>query len=66
MLEVRHQYRRQGVAAQLIKCAQIEAKKHHAHVIFVQADTGPEDAAAISLYTKFGIREEGLHFDIPV
>jgi len=33
-----------------------------AYVIFVQADYG--DDPAIALYTKMGIREEVLHFDI--
>jgi aminoglycoside 3-N-acetyltransferase I len=32
----------------------------------VQADTAPEDAAAIALYSKLRVREEVLHFDIPV
>ncbi len=32
--------------------------------MFVQADTGEEDAPAIALYTKLGTREDGLHFDI--
>jgi aminoglycoside 3-N-acetyltransferase I len=31
-------------------------------VIFVQADRG--DDPAITLYTKLGVREEVLHFDI--
>jgi aminoglycoside 3-N-acetyltransferase I len=31
-------------------------------VIFVQADKG--DAPAVALYTKLGIREDVLHFDI--
>ena len=33
-----------------------------AYVMFVQADHG--DEAAIALYTKLGIREDVLHFDI--
>lgn len=37
-----------------------------AYVIFVQADTGFEDAAAVALYTKLGVREDVLHFDIAV
>jgi aminoglycoside 3-N-acetyltransferase I len=37
-----------------------------AYVIFVQADTGTEDAPAIALYTKLGTREDVLHFDIAV
>jgi hypothetical protein len=32
--------------------------------IFVQADRG--DAPVISLYSKFGTREEALHFDIKI
>ena len=32
------------------------------HVIFVQADY--VDGPAIALYTKLGLREEVLHFDI--
>jgi len=35
-----------------------------AWLIFVQAD--PVDAPAIALYTKLGIREDVLHFDIAV
>jgi aminoglycoside 3-N-acetyltransferase I len=35
-------------------------------VIFVQADTGMEDAGTIALYTKLGKREHVLHFDIAV
>lgn len=33
------------------------------YVIFVQADHG--DDPAIALYTKLGVREDVLHFDIP-
>ena len=33
-----------------------------AYVIFVQADYA--DAPAIALYTKLGVREDVLHFDI--
>jgi aminoglycoside 3-N-acetyltransferase I len=33
-------------------------------VIYVQADHG--DGPAIELYTKLGVREDVLHFDIPV
>lgn len=42
------------------------AARRKAYVIFVQADTAPEDEPAIALYTKLGTREEVLHFDIPV
>jgi aminoglycoside 3-N-acetyltransferase I len=33
-------------------------------VIYVQADYG--DDAAVALYEKLGLREEVMHFDIPV
>jgi aminoglycoside 3-N-acetyltransferase I len=33
-------------------------------VVFVQADLG--DEAAIALYSKLGVREEVLHFDLPM
>jgi hypothetical protein len=37
---------------------------HCNDVIFVQADIG--DDPAIALYTKLGVREDVLHFDIAV
>jgi aminoglycoside 3-N-acetyltransferase I len=65
-LAVAEQHRRQGVATALIIALKEIAAKRGAYVVFVQADTGPEDAAAIALYSKLGKREEVLHFDIPV
>lgn len=59
-------YRRQGIATALIERLKTIAKARGAYVIFVQADTGAEDEAAIALYTKLGVREDVLHFDIPV
>lgn len=57
-------HRRKGVATGLIeKLRQIGAVRG-AYVIFVQAD--PPDAPAVALYTKLGIREDVLHFDIAV
>ena len=41
------------------------ASARGACVIFVQADTGIEDQPAIALYSKLGVREAVLHFDIP-
>jgi aminoglycoside 3-N-acetyltransferase I len=58
--------RRQGIATALIRELQRIAAVRGAWVIYVQADTGPGDAAAIALYEKLGTREEVLHFDIPV
>lgn len=59
-------YRRQGVATSLINTLRSIAAERGAYVVFVQADTGIEDEAAIALYSKLGQREEVLHFDIPV
>ena len=59
-------HRRQGIATALIRALQDIAAARDAYVIFVQADTQPEDAAAIALYGKLGVREDVLHFDIPV
>jgi aminoglycoside 3-N-acetyltransferase I len=55
--------RRRGVATALIGELQKIAAARGAYVIYVQADHG--DDAAIALYTKLGIREDVLHFDIP-
>lgn len=59
-------YRRQGIATALIEALREIAAERGAWVIYVQADTGEEDAPAIALYTKLGTREDVLHFDIPV
>jgi aminoglycoside 3-N-acetyltransferase I len=58
--------RRQGIASSLIQELRRIAAARGAYVIFVQADTGVEDEAAIALYSKLGRREEVLHFDIDV
>lgn len=58
--------RRRGLATALIHHLQEIAARRGAWVIFVQADTAPEDAAAIALYSGLGRREEVLHFDIPI
>lgn len=57
-------YRRRGVATALIEALKPIAAARGAYVIFVQAD--PPDEPAVRLYTKLGIREDVLHFDIPV
>lgn len=59
-------HRREGVATALIKELKKIAAARGAYVIFVQADTAVEDEPAIALYTKLGLREDVLHFDIPV
>lgn len=63
-LAVDDSYRRQGIATRLIEELKSIGAKRGAYVILVQAD--PEDEPAISLYTKLGIREDVLHFDIPI
>lgn len=55
-------HRRRGIATALIEHLKGVAAASGAYVIFVQADIG--DAPAIALYTKLGIREDVLHFDI--
>lgn len=65
-LAVAATHRRQGIATALIGALQDIAAARGAWVIFVQADTAPEDEAAIALYSKLGVREEVLHFDLPV
>lgn len=65
-LAVAAEYRRQGIATALIEALKDTAAARGAYVIFIQADTGPEDEAAIALYSKLGIKEKVLHFDIPV
>lgn len=54
--------RRQGIATAMIEKLKEVARRKGACVIYVQADHG--DDPAIALYTKLGIREDVLHFDI--
>ena len=63
-LAVASAYRRQGIATALIRALQKMAAARGAYVVFVQADHG--DDPAIALYTKLGVREDVLHFDIAV
>ena len=65
-LAVASAHRRRGIATALIEQLQEVAARRGAYVIFVQADSGVEDEAAIALYTKLGRREDVLHFDIVV
>lgn len=62
-LAVAAEHRREGIATALIRELQTIAAERGAYVIFVQADRG--DAPAIALYSKLGVREDVLHFDIP-
>jgi aminoglycoside 3-N-acetyltransferase I len=61
-LAVAEACRRKGIATALINELKRIASLRGAYVIFVQADHG--DDPAIALYTKLGIREDVLHFDI--
>jgi aminoglycoside 3-N-acetyltransferase I len=63
-LAVATAHRREGIATALIQKLRQIAVARAAYVIFVQADI--EDDPAIALYTKLGIREDVLHFDIAV
>ena len=63
-LAVAETHRRQGIASSLIAKLQQVAKEQGAWVIYVQADYG--DDPAIALYTKLGVREDVMHFDIPI
>jgi len=63
-LAVAEPRRRQGIATSLIERLREIAATLQAWVIYVQADYG--DDPAIALYEKLGVREEVLHFDIPV
>lgn len=61
-LAVSSAHRRQGVATAMIEALKRVARAEGAYVIYVQADHG--DDPAIALYTKLGVREDVLHFDI--
>ena len=61
-LAVDEVHRRRGVATALIAELRRIAADRGVYVIFVQADHG--DEPAIALYTKLGVREDVLHFDI--
>lgn len=63
-LAVASHRRRRGVATALIGELKTIGAARGAHVLFVQAD--PPDAPAVALYSKLGVREEVLHFDIAV
>jgi aminoglycoside 3-N-acetyltransferase I len=55
--------RRRGVATALITELQHIAADIDAWAVFVQADYG--DDPAVALYTKLGVREDVMHFDLP-
>lgn len=63
-LAVAKQCRREGIATALIERLKDVARDRGAYVIYVQADI--TDPPAIALYSKLGLREDVLHFDIAV
>lgn len=63
-LAVDEAHRRQGVATALIEHLRAIAAQRDVWVIYVQADYG--DDPAVALYEKLGVREDVMHFDIPV
>lgn len=62
-LAVAAAHRRGGIATALIRELQAIAAERGAYVIYVQADM--IDSPAIALYSKLGVPEDVLHFDIP-
>ena len=63
-LAVAAEHRREGIATALIQQLKQLVAARAAYVIFVQADVG--DESALAPYSKLGVREDVLHFDIPV
>ena len=63
-LAVAPEHRREGIATALIQQLKQLVAARAAYVIFVQADVG--DESALAPYSKLGVREDVLHFDIPV
>ena len=63
-LAVAQAHRRRGIATALIGRLRSIAQERGAWVVFVQADPG--DEPAIALYQKLGVREDVLHFDLPL
>ncbi len=61
-LAVSAAHRREGIASALIQELKTVAAARAAYVVFVQADVG--DEPAIALYSKLGIPEDVLHFDM--
>ncbi len=61
-LAVAGSHRRRGIATAMIEELKKIATARGAWVVYVQADLG--DDPAIELYSKLGVREDVLHFDI--
>lgn len=63
-LAVDEAHRRRGIATGLIESLRAIGAELGAWMIYVQADYG--DDPAIALYAKLGMREDVMHFDLPV
>lgn len=63
-LAVAESHRRRGIATALIETLKERARQISAWVVYVQADYG--DDPAVALYTKLGVREDVMHFDLPL
>lgn len=61
-LAVAESHRQRGIATALIERLRSIARDCGVWVIYVQADHG--DDPAVALYTKLGVREDVMHFDI--
>ena len=61
-LAVAQSHRRQGIATGMIEHLKRLAASRGVYVIYVQADHG--DHPAVQLYSKLGVREDVMHFDI--
>lgn len=61
-LAVEESHLRRGIAQALVETLKQIACEIGAWAIYVQADYG--DEPAIALYTKLGVREDVMHFDI--
>ena len=61
-LAVAGTHRRRGVATAMVRSLRQLAEERGIYVIYVQADHG--DDPAVALYTKLGVREDVMHFDI--
>lgn len=65
-LGVAEGHRREGIATALMEELKEIAAGRGAHLVFVQTGTRVEDEPAVALYTRFGEREDVVHFDIAV
>ncbi|MDR4306693.1 AAC(3)-I family aminoglycoside N-acetyltransferase [Chelatococcus sambhunathii] len=63
-LAVAATHRRRGIATSLVERLKRLAAERGAWVVYVQADHG--DDPAVALYSKLGVREDVMHFDIEV